>query len=55
MTDELKKSEFSKHCWVTYRVLGEEVENDEYSQLAVKLLGVRNFKKMSGLVRISRI
>ena len=40
MTDELKKSELSKHCWATHRVLCEEVENDEYFQLAVKLLVV---------------
>ena len=41
MIDELKKSELSKHCWATHHILCEEVEIDEYSQPAVKLLVVR--------------
>ena len=42
MIDELKKSELSRYCWATHRVLYEEVENDEYSQPAIKLLVVRD-------------
>ena len=41
MIDELKKSELYKHCWANHCVLCEEVEIDEYSQPAVKILVVR--------------
>ena len=41
MIAKLKKSELSKHCWATHRVLCEEVETDDFLQPAAKLLVVK--------------